>query len=685
MSLDEPPLVGSPNARALHRAHPALTAVIVGPHDKQLSVDSSPTCLASSLSELDVPMTEVRSSASEGAGSELVLLAAEAEHTGTAPLLVGAADLSVGPVALIDVVDGPGAATGAVTVEPFQVPRSRERAALAPVRVSRTGRIESSGSLTHSVSSPTAFTVGLLRVAADDRVRAAALWRAAARELPAGDVGGSHSIDLALLALVRGGVTVASLPLGRYSMRRGGMPVSAAAGSGWQQRLRNSSRGDDGAFSRTFVRPMSRRLTAAGLRRDWRPNHVTVASLLIGLLAAAVVLGNSWWCFALAALLLQLSLVVDCVDGEIARFTRSYSPLGAWLDGVSDRIKEFAVIATVATVGVRQGHDLWGLAVAIVAVLTIRQVEDYSYHARLRASAAPASRLLPFRQPDDGGSNELAKTVQESPTGPERWIRTIKQVLHVPIAERYLIMSIGLLTGSPVVFLVALATAVALALVWTHAGRTVRALRGRDEFDPSRPDPRLTELLDLGPLARGLTGIAQASAAVAWLAVALVGLAFAMVRLEVVSAGTTGALAPVVAVAMAAVVLGPGCGRAARTRLGWQLPGWIVACEGALVLGVTSGLAPWELGAGYAWFAAIAWHHYDAIYRVRETGRGPAPWVQSLTLGAEGRLLLVVLWWALGWDMGVLFGVAAPLLLFGWFAESGYSWRSMVRLHSGSR
>ncbi|RKT77280.1 CDP-alcohol phosphatidyltransferase-like enzyme [Terracoccus luteus] len=658
--------------------------------------------LERSLGELDVAVTTVFASTLSGDAtrgrtpaatstshvtSALERLADAADETSDSPLLVGAADLEVGPVALLDVVDGPRDVTGAVTLEPGEVATDDGRAVLTPVRVSRTGRIESSASRVHSVSDPTAFGVGLVRVAAGDRPRAAALWRAAARQLPSDGVGDATTVDLALLALVRGGLPVAALPLGLYSVSRSGVPVATASGSGWEQRLRSSSRGDDGAFSKAVVRPVSRRLTAVGLRHDWRPNAVTAVSLSVGLAAAALVLVDSWWCFALAAVLLQLSLVVDCVDGEIARFTRSYSPLGAWLDGVSDRVKEFAVIATVTTVAVRHGHDLWWLAIALVTVLTIRQVEDYAYHARLRAGAARAGARMPLTDPGDGGAADRPHTVPRPVTGRARWTRTVKQVLHVPIAERYLIMSVGLLTGSPTLLLVVLAVAVAVALAWTHVGRTVRALRGRDGFDPARPDPALVGLTDLGPVAHRLADTVRAPVAAAWAAVALSAVAALAVGWggSVASggvggsAGGTSTALAVVAVVVAGILLGPGCAAAARSRLGWLLPGAIAAGEGAVVLAVTAGLPPWQQWAGYAWIGAVAWHLYDTTYRIRSTGRGPAPWVARLTLGAEGRTLLVVAWWALGLHPVTLFVVGAPLLLVCWVAESRYSWRPTAR------
>lgn len=679
MSLDEPPLVGSARSRELHHTHPGLRAVVLDPAEPARSgtVPEPRGDLSAALAELGVQTGHV---------TGLAALAEVAAERDDAPLLVAAGDLRLSAVALLDVVDGPSAATAAVTLEPSQ-PSAGARAAFAPVRVSRSRRVESSGTARHTVGAPNGYAVGLVRVAAPDRARAAELWHDAAAHEAAHE-GGASGVDLALLALVRGGLVLSAAPLGLYACARGEAHVDGAPGSPWQQRLRSSSRGNDGAFSKAVVRPVSRRVTAFGLRHDWRPNVVTVVSLALGLLAAALVLLGGWWAWALAAVLLQASLVVDCVDGEIARFTRSYSSLGAWLDGVSDRVKEFAVIAAVTVVGVREGHDLWGLSIGLVAVLTMRQMEDQGYHARLRAAAERPTATLPLDQVDDGSDGSAVTAVPAPATGRRRLVDTVKQVLHVPIAERYLIMSLGLLTGSAVVLLVALSAAVLVALAWTHVGRIARAVAGRDGFVAERPDDRLALLLDLGPLARRTASGLRLPVAAAWLALGLVAAAFALMLLDR-PAGSTGATVVVVLVAVAALLLGPGCAGAARSRLGWQLPGWVAAAEAALVMGAAGAQSPSGRWVAFAWFGAVAWHLYDLTYRVRETGHGPARWVSVVTFGSEGRMLLVALWWAVasltGWPLGPPLVVGAGLMLAVWVGESRYSWRPSTERRPDSR
>src|SRR5205085_5513245 len=106
------------------------------------------------------------------------------------------------------------------------------------------------------------------RLSGPHRAQAAQLWRAASSTHSAADPA-IDPFDLALLVLVRGGLRVGSSPLGPFTVRRGRDEAAGAAGSAWQQRLRGASRGGDGYFSTTVIRPMSRKVTAVGLGQNW--------------------------------------------------------------------------------------------------------------------------------------------------------------------------------------------------------------------------------------------------------------------------------------------------------------------------------------------------------------------------------------------------------------------------------
>jgi 1L-myo-inositol 1-phosphate cytidylyltransferase / CDP-L-myo-inositol myo-inositolphosphotransferase len=104
----------------------------------------------------------------------------------------------------------------------------------------------------------------------------------------------------------------------------------------------------DGWADTYLNRPSSRLLTRLFLNLRFSPNAVTTLSIALGLIAAAAFARGSYASGILGALLFQLSAIVDCCDGEVARLTFSESRLGAQLDLIGDNLVHVAVFAGVA-------------------------------------------------------------------------------------------------------------------------------------------------------------------------------------------------------------------------------------------------------------------------------------------------------------------------------------------------
>src|SRR3954453_23971950 len=86
-----------------------------------------------------------------------------------------------------------------------------------------------------------------------------------------------------------------------------------------------------------IIHPVGRRLLPWFVARGISANAVSVAGLLLGVLAALAYAHWSAWPFALAGLLLSIAwLIADGLDGMIARATGTASPLGRALDGLCD-------------------------------------------------------------------------------------------------------------------------------------------------------------------------------------------------------------------------------------------------------------------------------------------------------------------------------------------------------------
>lgn len=78
-----------------------------------------------------------------------------------------------------------------------------------------------------------------------------------------------------------------------------------------------------------FIKPLLKPLIKALDSRGISPNQVTLAGFFIGILAVPFIILN-WWNVALGCII--LNRVFDGIDGELARFQKSSSSAGGYLD-----------------------------------------------------------------------------------------------------------------------------------------------------------------------------------------------------------------------------------------------------------------------------------------------------------------------------------------------------------------
>lgn len=84
------------------------------------------------------------------------------------------------------------------------------------------------------------------------------------------------------------------------------------------------------------VRPIANLLTWLFLKIRLKANTATLISTVVGFLGAILLIaGSSDETLLLGLIVLNLWIVFDCIDGNIARTTRSSSLLGTYLDGIS--------------------------------------------------------------------------------------------------------------------------------------------------------------------------------------------------------------------------------------------------------------------------------------------------------------------------------------------------------------
>jgi phosphatidylglycerophosphate synthase len=96
----------------------------------------------------------------------------------------------------------------------------------------------------------------------------------------------------------------------------------------------------DGVVSRHLNRYISLSISRAIAATGIKPNHISVVTFGLGILAAVFAAMGGYWWFVLAGIAYQLNSIVDGVDGELARVKYEFSLLGEWLDTLSDDTKD---------------------------------------------------------------------------------------------------------------------------------------------------------------------------------------------------------------------------------------------------------------------------------------------------------------------------------------------------------
>jgi len=129
----------------------------------------------------------------------------------------------------------------------------------------------------------------------------------------------------------------------------------------------------DGLVDRYFNRPVGRWLTKILVHTSVSPNQVSVAAILLGLVSAWFFAQGNYAAALWGAILLQISAMVDCVDGELARVIFKESHLGKWLDIIGDQVVHFSVFASIGIGLYRGGSDapVWLLATSAVIGVVI--------------------------------------------------------------------------------------------------------------------------------------------------------------------------------------------------------------------------------------------------------------------------------------------------------------------------
>src|SRR4051794_804167 len=144
---------------------------------------------------------------------------------------------------------------------------------------------------------------------------------------------------------------------------------------------------------RLYMRRISVYVTALLVRTPVSPNQLTVLMLVAGVAAGAVLAIGGLAGAIAAALLVQLYLLLDCVDGEVARATGRTSITGVYLDRVGHHFADAALLSGLGVRAAEREVNGWltvGVAAALCAIL-VKVETDLVDVARARAGRPPVT------------------------------------------------------------------------------------------------------------------------------------------------------------------------------------------------------------------------------------------------------------------------------------------------------
>lgn len=204
--------------------------------------------------------------------------------------------------------------------------------------------------------------------------------------------------------------------------------------------LNAASNSNDQLYSKLLSHPISLFVTAAVEGTRLTPNHLTVISLLFSLLGTyTLAFDFSEWGLVKAWLLLHFALVFDSADGQLARWKKTSSTFGAYLDVFTDQIQHRLVIIAIA---LRLDGEVTNIFLVALIALAI---DSLASHENV------LQKLLKLR---NSKVQDKRNKVAEKTFGQSILVRLIQYFLNLRL-EEFFMLSICLFLDELVIYLFA--------------------------------------------------------------------------------------------------------------------------------------------------------------------------------------------------------------------------------------
>ncbi len=138
-----------------------------------------------------------------------------------------------------------------------------------------------------------------------------------------------------------------------------------------EQALLDLTRGkhNDGPVSYWLNRPISIRLSRFLANFNVTPNHISLFSFGLSVIAAGLFAQGNYWLLALGGIIAQFASIIDGSDGEVGRLKYLSSDYGAWFDAVLDRYADAFLLFGLTWYVYGHNFSGWVLGTGFMAII----------------------------------------------------------------------------------------------------------------------------------------------------------------------------------------------------------------------------------------------------------------------------------------------------------------------------
>ncbi len=126
---------------------------------------------------------------------------------------------------------------------------------------------------------------------------------------------------------------------------------------------------DDEWWSSFVTSPLAIAVNYVVVDIKWlTPNLITLFSFIIAIISTLFIITGGIVNFVIAAVLIHLSHVLDCMDGQMARYRKTTSPSGGYFDKLTDQIQVTIWFGSVGYAAYSQSQNVLPVFLAFTGV-----------------------------------------------------------------------------------------------------------------------------------------------------------------------------------------------------------------------------------------------------------------------------------------------------------------------------